>query len=103
MVVLPFDNLITVIFYPKRAENWATTQVATTLASEKATIIMMELTDTRKATSKHFSFIKVMYSISEATKQMKQYGIGGKSNNSLSESGFTAFKRFICKIWAHYI
>ena len=102
-VVLPFDELTTELFYPKHSENWANNQIETKLTSEAATAIMMELTDTRKATSKHFSFIKVMYSISEATRQMKQYGIGGKSNNSLSESGFTAFKIFICKIWAHYI
>ena len=50
-LVLIFDKLIAELFYPKRAENRATTQVATTFVSEAAAMIVMELTDTRKATS----------------------------------------------------
>ena len=57
-VVLPFDELTKYIFYPKSAEKWKKTQVATTLASEAATTIMMKLKYNRKASSKHLSCIK---------------------------------------------
>ena len=49
-VVLTFDKLTEELFYPKIAENREMTQVATTLVSEAATMIMMEFIDTRKAT-----------------------------------------------------
>ena len=47
------------MIYPKLAENWSMNQVATTLASDAVTIIIMLLTYTRKYTSKHLSCIQV--------------------------------------------
>ena len=73
------------------------TKVATTLVSEATTMIIMVLIDNRKATSKHLSYIKGKCIISKATEQMKQDGIGKKSNNSLSASGFAVFKELIAK------
>ena len=78
-----FYKFIEELFYPKRAENWSTTRVATTLESESATMIIIKLTYTRKATSKHFSCIQGSYIMSEATEHMNQDGIGKKANNSV--------------------
>ena len=89
---MPFQELVEELFYPKHKENWATNNVATTLASEPVKMIMTELTDNRKATSKHFPRIQWKYSILEIIEHIKQDGIGKKSNNSVSESGFAVFQ-----------
>ena len=58
---------------------------------------MVELRDTRKAITNHFSFIQGKCSMSEAIEHIKQYGIGKKANNSVSESDFKVFKESISK------
>ena len=74
-IVFTFDKLTAELFYPNRLKYWEITQVATTLSSEAETAIMTELIDNTKSTSKHLSCIQRDYSMSEATEQMKQYGI----------------------------
>ena len=80
---MPFEKFIAELFYPKLAENRATTQVPITLASVAATMIMMELTDTRKATSKNLSCIQGKCSISDATEQINQDVSGNNAINSV--------------------
>ena len=78
-----FNKLAAELFYPKRAGKRATTQAATTLTAESATMIIMELIDTRKATSKNFPSIQGKYSMSEATEQINPGGIWKKADNSV--------------------
>ena len=58
---------------------------------------MTELIDNTKSTSKHLSCIQRDYIMSEATEQMKQYGIWKKAINSVSDSVFALFKESIAK------
>ena len=94
-VVFLFYEFTAELFYPKCVENQERTQVATTLSSEADTMIMMELIDTRKFTSKHFSCIQGQYSMLEATEHMKQYGIGKKAINGVLDRSFSVFKESI--------
>ena len=91
-MVLTFDELTAELFYPECVENQSMTPVATTLVSESATMITMELAETRKANSKTLSYIQGKYSMSEATEQINQDGIGKKTNDSVLENRLTEFK-----------
>ena len=96
-IVFTFDKLTAELFYPNRLKYWEITQVATTLSSEAETLITTELIDNTKSTSKHLSCIQRDYIMSEATEQMKQYGICKKAINSVSDSVFALFKESIAK------
>ena len=82
--ILPFDLLLSELFYPSRQENIQSTDMTQEIGAEMAGVMALDMEDKLKAT-KDYIFYGVN-SMKNTTQEDRQANMGRHGSNSISEA-----------------